>query len=233
MTERGLDVAVAADLAADAAAARAGGASLLVLPARPDIPAEDSDGPLAHAMGELAEARALPLLFAYAEACSGCRHLSLQLVQADGRATANYRATHLSAAARVAGWTPGNWLTLAHLEPLTLGLLAGIDHLAPEVARCLTALGAEVLIAVLDRDDEVSSSDLLAPLARLRALENGVPVCLVAPTGEVHAADARGGTIPATCHGGLWRVRLSADTAAASAPRRPDLYRQLVAAAKG
>ena len=233
MTTRWLDVAVAADLAADEAAVRARGAGLLVLPARPDIPAEDSDGPLAHGMGELAETRALPLLFAYAEACSGCRHLSLQLVQADGRATANYRATHLSAAGRAAGWTPGNWLTLARLEPLTLGLLAGSDHLAPEVARCLAGLGAELLIAVLDRDDEVTAPDLLAPLARLRALENGVPVCLVAATGEVHAADARGRTVPAPRDGGLRRLRLAVDPAAPSAPRRPDLYRQLVAAAPG
>jgi predicted amidohydrolase len=233
MTERWLDVAVAADLPAADAAAQAGRAGLLVLPARPDLPAEDSDGPLAYAMGELAEARALPLLFAYAEACSGCRHLSLQLVQADGRATANYRATHLSAAARAAGWMPGNWLTLARLEPLTLGLLAGIDPLAPEVARCLAGLGAEVLIALLDREDAAAPPDLLAPLARLRALENGVPVCLVAPTGEVHAADARGRPIPAARDGGLRRLRLAADPAAPSAPRRPDLYRQLVAAAPG
>jgi predicted amidohydrolase len=229
MTDRWLDIAVASDAAA--AAARAADVGLLVLPARPDLPAEDSDGPLAHAMGELAEARALPLLFAYAEACSGHRHLSLQLVLADGRATANYRATHLSAAARAAGWTPGNWLTLARLEPLTLGLLGGIDHLAPEVARALVGLGAEALIAVPDRDGHVLARDLLAPLARLRALENGVPFCVVGPTGEIDAADAHGRPIAATRDGGMTRLRLIADATARGAPRRPDLYRQLVAMA--
>jgi predicted amidohydrolase len=229
MTQRLLEIAVAGtDVGSDVrVAARALGTGLLVLPRQPALAAAASDGAMAHAMGELALAAGLPLLFAYAEACSGHRHLALQLVLADGRSTANYRATHLSAAMIAAGWSPGNWLTMARLEPLTLGLLGGIDHWAPEVGRALSGLGAEVLIAVLDPDDHAPAA-CLASLARLRALENGVPVCLIDPSGSAHAADASGQPIPTSQHAGLVRVTLPVGGAATLVPRRPELYRQLV-----
>lgn len=221
------------DPAGAAAAAKRAGAELLVLPRHPSLPAEASDGALAQAMGEVAAAAELPLLFAYAEACSGHRHLALQLVLADGRSTANYRATHLSPAARAAGWSPGNWLTMARLGDVTLGLLGGIDHRAPETGRALSGLGAEVLIAVLDPAAEPAAErlpeELLAALARLRALENGVPVCLVGARGEVHAADPAGRPMAPHVSERVTRIDLPRDPAARPAPRRPDLYRQLVA----
>lgn len=214
-----------------AAAARAAGADLLVLQRRPEAPAEASDGALAQAMGELASSHHLAILFAYAEACSGRTHLALQLVLADGRSTANYRATHLGAAALAAGWAPGNWLTMARLEPLTLGLAAGLDHLAPEVGRALSGLGAEALIAVTDDvllPEDAAADDLLGPLARLRALENGSPVCVVGPAGRTWAAAADGAMLRVTEADGLDCLTLAAAEHAAAAPRRPDLYRQLV-----
>ena len=239
MTERQLElaIAIAGIAAADAASeARDAGAQLLILPRCPTRTAEVSDGPLADAMGDLAATRGLALLFGYAEACSGHRHLGLQLVLADGRSTANYRATHLTPAAIAAGWSPGNWLTMARLEPLTLGLLGGIDHLAPEVGRALSGLGAEALIAVLDPADTLASRppvDLLAPLARLRAIENDVPVCLIEASGTVHAADARGQPIMVDTRARIARLTLSVGAAARLVPRRPDLYGQLVAASGG
>ena len=230
MTQRLLEIAVAsADVGADVGVvARALGAGLLVLPRQPALAAAASDGAMAHAMGEVALAAGLPLLFAYAEACSGHRHLALQLVLADGRATANYRATHLSSIMIAAGWSPGNWLTMARLEPSTLGLLGGIDHWAPEVGRALSALGAEALVAVLDPEDH-PPADCLASLARLRAIENGVPVCLIEPSGTAHAVDASGQPIPTSQHAGLVRLTLPVGGAATLVPRRPELYRQLVA----
>ena len=234
MTNRAIKIAVAAGrrpAAASAAAARAVGADLLVLLRSPQALAEPSDGALAHAMGELAASHAVAILFGYAEACSGRTHLALQLVLADGRATANYRATHLGAGAGQAGWTPGSWLTMARLEPSTLGLLAGLDLLAPEVGRALSALGAQALIAVTDaalEPDIVVANDLSGPLARLRAIENGVPCCIVGPDGTTRAAAADGRLLPVEQIDGLAVVTLAADESARAAPRRPDLYFQLV-----
>ncbi len=235
MSCRKLEVAVAGPLlpaATAAARAAAAGADLLVLQRRPGAAAEASDGDLAHAMGELAAGHGLAILFAYAEACSGCTHLALQLVLADGRSTANYRATHLAPAAGAAGWTPGNWLTMARLEPLTLGLMAGLDHLAPEVGRALSGLGAEALITVTDDavgPDPAAMADLLEPLVRLRAIENAVPILLVGPAGRVYAAAADGAPLPVAEADGLGRWTLTIDEQGQAVPRRPDLYRQLVA----
>jgi 5-aminopentanamidase len=236
MSLRKLEVAVAepgqpASIAA--ARAAAAGAALLVLQRRPEAAAEASDGALAHAMGELAAERGLAIVFTYAEACSGCTHLALQLVLADGRSTANYRATHLAPGAVTAGWTPGNWLTMARLEPLTLGLMAGLDHLAPEVGRALSGLGAEALIAVTDEavgPDPAAMADLLEPLVRLRALENAVPILLVSPAGRVYAASAEGAPLPVVEGERLGRWTLPIDEKVRAMPRRPDLYHQLVMA---
>ena len=234
------------------AAAGASGADLLVLPEPPQRPPEASDGALAHEMAGLAESHALALCYAYREACSGQVHHALQLVQADGRATANYRSTHLTQTAIAAGHMPGNWLTMARLEPLAvrqskvsapppaaerslvLGLLGGIDHLAPEVARVLSALGAELLIAVIDADARCAP-DLLEPLARLRAIENGVPVLLVDPAGTARAAATGGARVDVVEHGEVVLATLPIDapdttTAPAAMPRRPELYGQLTLA---
>lgn len=235
-------------------AARASGADLLVFPARPERSPEASDGALAHEMGSLAESHALALCYAYREACSGQVHHALQLVQADGRATANYRNTHLSRAAIAAGLTPGSWLTMARLEPpawretgvseqppareasLLLGLLGGIDHLAPEVARAHSALGAELLIAVADADERLTV-DLLEPLARVRAIENGVPILLVDPAGTVRAAAASGAPADVVEDDELALVTLTIEvpatgSARTATPRRPDLYGQLTRAGR-
>ncbi len=232
MTDRCITIAVASrrqPAAAAAVAARGAGADLLILLRSAEMPPEPSDGASAHSMGDLAASHAMAILFSYVEACSGRTHLALQLVLADGRATANYRATHLGEGARKTGWTPGNWLTMARLEPLTLGLLAGLDHLAPEVGRALSALGAEALIAVTDVVLEPGvSSDLMAPLARLRAIENGVPCCIVGAEGRTWAAAADGTLLPVEQLDGLTLVSLSGADRARATPRRPDLYRQLV-----
>lgn len=226
-----------APAAAAARAARATGADLLILPRSADMSTEASDGALAERLGELAAAEHLAILFAYLEACSGCTYLALQLVLADGRSTANYRTTHVGAAGRTAGWTPGNWLTMTRLEPLTLGLMAGLDHLAPEVGRALSARGAEALIAVADTASEATSEahadvvgagGLSAPLARLRALENGIPCCIIGADGVTHAAAADGTPRAVERHAELDCVTLTKDGRARAMPRRPDLYHQLV-----
>jgi 5-aminopentanamidase len=231
MTGSELYIAVAdgrAPVAAAAAAAEAAGADLLVLPRRPDASAEASDGATAHVLGEVAARHRLAILFAYVEACSGQTHLALQLVLADGRSTANYRATHLGPAAAACGWTSGNWLTMTRLEPLTIGLMAGLDHLAPEVGRALSGRGAEALIAVADASLEPAAAALGDCLARLRALENAVPVCLVGPDGSIAAAAGDGAALAVASVDGLRLVKLDRNDRPPVVPRRPDLYRQLV-----
>lgn len=230
MSHARLRLAVAADAtAADAAAAlaRREAADLLLLPRLATLAPESSDGAYAHRLGALAERHRLPLLFAYAEACSGLVHDAVQLVQADGHATANYRATHLGAAALAAGRVPGNWLTMARLGSWTLGFLAGIDHLVPEVARSLSAMAAQLLIGMVEEAVPVDAQ-LLEALARLRAIENGVAVCLVA-AGDMAAADASGRKLAVRGEGGLSLVDLPVGDAATASPRRPELYRRLVA----
>jgi predicted amidohydrolase len=236
MSLRKLEVAVAEPgkpASPAAARAAAAGAHLLVLQRPAQAAAEASDGALAHAMGDLAAEHGLAILFSYAEACSGLTHLALQLVLADGRSTANYRATHLAPGAVEGGWAPGNWLTMARLEPVTLGLMAGLDHLAPEVGRALSGLGAETLIAVTDDaigPDAAAAADLLEPLVRLRAIENGVPILLAGPAGLAYAAAPDGALLPVIEAEGVRLCTLTIDDKIRAAPRRPDLYHQLVMA---
>jgi len=210
-----------------AAVARTEQADLLVLPRLAADRAEASDGPLAHRLGAVAEEHGVALLFAYREACSGLVHAALQVVQADGRATANYRATHLSAATGAEGIAPGNWLTMTRLADCTLGLLGGVDHLAPEVARSLSAMGCRALVGLVDGVADFEG-ELFVASVRLRAIENGLPVCLVAGA-QVAAATARGSQLPIRTVGGVLMVDLPLADAAAAAPRRPELYRRLVA----
>ena len=117
-----------------------------------------------------------------------------------------------------------------------LGLLGGIDHLAPEVARALSALGAALLIAVVDADERCSP-ELLAPLARLRAIENGVPILIIDPSGTVRAATASGAPAEVVEDGDLTLATLTIEVLATKAaptamPRRPDLYGQLTRAGR-
>jgi predicted amidohydrolase len=238
MLGRAVEIAVSRpDVAPEqaAAAVKRRGVDLLVLPAPLQELAEASDGALAQRMGELSAAFELPLLFPYLEACSGQEHLSLQLVQADGRATANYRCTHLPPTAIGAGQTPGNWLTMARLGELVIGLLAGADHLAPEVPRALSGLGAELLIAVAGRE-ELRARSMLGELACLRAIENGVPVLLVDHAGAPHAANAAGEPLDVADLGELLVASIAIDASqpgnTGAAPRRPELYRQLTLKAR-
>jgi predicted amidohydrolase len=113
-----------------------------------------------------------------------------------------------------------------------VGLLGGIDHLAPEVARSLSALGATVLVGVVDADARCGP-DLLGALAQLRAIENGVPVLIIDPSGTVRAAAASGAPVDVVADGEVSLATLAIEATAGNAapgavPRRPDLYGQLV-----
>jgi predicted amidohydrolase len=206
------------------------GADLLLLPLHGERAAEPCDGPLADRMGERAGEARIAILFTYAEACSGNTHLALQLVQADGRATANCRAAHLSKAALQAGWRPGDWLTIALLGGLRVGLMGGLDPLAPEVGRALSALGAELLVGALV-GSPACPEEALQALATVRALENGAAVCLFGGPGSCAVANADGRPAERAMQAGLSLFRVHAGERHGTVARRPELYRRLQMAA--
>lgn len=207
------------------------GADLLLLPLHAEGTPEPSDGPLAARVGKWAAEASIAVLFTYAEACSGNTHLALQLVQADGRATANCRAAHLSAAALEAGTSPGNWLTIARHAGLRVGLMAGLDPLAPEVGRALSAHGAELLVgALVEAPARVGATwpeDVVRALAIVRALENGAAVCLFGAPGLCSMATADGRPVEPVTRDGLHLLRLPDGVCRGTVPRSPALYRRL------
>ena len=213
------------------AEAAAAGADLLVLPQA--LLGEDallSDAPAVLLLAQAVARYRVPTVFGYVEHCSGRRHHAAQVIDADGRAVVNYRATHLAAGSLAAGLTPGNWLNLALVGSRRIGLLADADPLAPEVARALTLAGAVVLAAPAGPSD--LSPDLAAAVLRVRALENGralafasrdtsPPSLIVGPTGEPLASAGAGLAIA--------EVPLTppAEIASRLAARRPLLYQRL------
>lgn len=199
---------------------------LLLLPMPDPGKPEPSDGDLAHSLGDLAESHGMALLYTYLEACGDRVHPAVQLVQADGRAVANYRATHLTTAALGGGLAPGNWLTMARLRNVVLGLLAGADHLAPEVARSLSAMHSQVLIGIIASTEDIEL-ELFRSLVRLRAIENGVPILLATAT-AVAGADATGSLLEPRLVDGVTIIDLPLVDRPTAMSRRPELYRRLV-----
>jgi apolipoprotein N-acyltransferase len=91
--------------------------------------------------------------------------------------------------------TPAEPLRLARAgaEPTPLGVLVCIDASHPELARRLRAAGARLLVAIANEAGTGAwSAALHARIARLRAIENRVPVVRVANTGPTLWIDARG-----------------------------------------
>jgi apolipoprotein N-acyltransferase len=84
-------------------------------------------------------------------------------------------------------------LVLPGPEPVRVGVLVCIDASHPEVARAARASGARLLVAIANEAGSgVWSAALHARAARLRAVENRVPVVRVANTGPTLWIDARG-----------------------------------------
>lgn len=229
-----------AALTAAVQAAEAAGADLLVAPefALTGPPAAGaagiaSDAAEARALGELARASGIAIAAGYIEACTGRLYSAALLVEADGRAVANYRRSHLrrEEAERLAR---GAWLSLMPVGARRVGLMIGYDLHFPEVARALVLAGADLLLVLGSQPGEPEA--LIGPLAAARAIENGVPLVLatwcgagaaaariLGPEGEILALAGAG---PATIVAEAPQQRRRA---AGLADRRPGLYHQLVA----
>jgi len=125
---------------------------------------------------------------------------------------------------RAPGSAPARWLAAAGLWPgrfasgaagevlavgragapsVGLGALVCIDASYPEIARDLRRRGAEVLVTIANEADTGAwTAGLQAQTARLRAVENRVPVVRVANTGPSEWIDARGRVLARLAAGG-------------------------------
>jgi apolipoprotein N-acyltransferase len=84
-------------------------------------------------------------------------------------------------------------LELPETDAVRVGVLVCIDASHPEVARAARAGGAQVLVAITNEAGSGAwSAALHARAARLRAIENRVPVVRVANTGPTLWIDAQG-----------------------------------------
>ncbi len=84
-------------------------------------------------------------------------------------------------------------LPRAGAAPASLGVLVCIDASHPELARALRLAGARLLVAIANEAGTGAwSAALHARVARLRAIENRVPVVRVANSGPTLWIDARG-----------------------------------------
>lgn len=90
---------------------------------------------------------------------------------------------------------PGEPLELARADaaPASIGVLVCIDASHPELARALRVAGARLLLAIANEAGTGAwSAALHARIAKLRAIENRVPVVRVANTGPTLWIDAQG-----------------------------------------
>jgi apolipoprotein N-acyltransferase len=77
--------------------------------------------------------------------------------------------------------------------PVRIGVLVCVDASHPELPRALRAAGAQLLVAIANEAGSGAwSAELHARAARLRAVENRVPVVRVANTGPTLWIDAHG-----------------------------------------
>ncbi len=234
-----------------AAQASAGGADMLVCPEmsltgygigpeRVANLAEASDGPLAQAVGQIAQRHRMAIVYGYPERNDTSPPFNaVQVMAPDGSPLANYRKTHLFGETDRTQFSAGDQPPAVFIwRGWRLGLLICYDVEFPETARLLALQGADAVLvptANMLAFDEVPH--LLVPA---RACENQLSVAytnacdeepglaygglstLVSPRGDVLAQAGRGEDL---LYGELRRsVRDASRTASQLPHRRTDLY---------
>ena len=210
-----------AALEASARAAAGAGASLLLCPecwlcgynigAAAATLAEPFDGRSANRIAAIAHRHALAIVYGYAErdVASSLIYNAVQAIGPDGARLAQYRKTHLFGPAERAAYQAGDqFVAPFEFGGFKLGLLICYDIEFPEVARCLSLAGAELLLVPTALTAEYQTvPSLLVPA---RAVENQIFIaycnhsgvedgmrflggsCLVAPDGATLAAAGAG-----------------------------------------
>jgi predicted amidohydrolase len=147
--------------------------------------AETANGPSKQKAAEIAREENIALLYGYPERIGTVVSNSAILIDHNGTMLANYRKTHLYGQQENRLFQPGDYLVVAELEGVKLGLLICYDVEFPEAVRALALAGAE-LIAV--------PTALMEPYCRVaqlvvptRAYENQVFVAYANRCG--HEAD--------------------------------------------
>ena len=174
-----------ARLDATAAQARAQGADLLVCPemsltgyqigaAAAASLAEAADGPLAQAVGAIAQRHGIAIVYGYPEHnAEGKPYNAAQCIAADGMRLANYRKTHLFGDIDRAQFNPGEQApTVFEWNGWRLGLLICYDIEFPEPARTLALQGVDAVL--VPTANMIEFDEVQRVLLPARALENRV-----------------------------------------------------------
>jgi predicted amidohydrolase len=208
------------------------GADLAILPERWSggggwTEGEPSDGIFARTLAGIARQARCAIIAPYLEQEKERRYASVLVIDGLGLGLCGYRKTHLSMREQADGLSRGNWLSIVPVEGERIGLLLGEDILHPETARCLALEGASLLVAA-----STVEPGLLTALARVRAVENGLPFVAVSggSAGQVIAADPEGRVLvdaPAPATFDLAEVQTDPSHRHA-ARRRAELYRAIV-----
>ncbi len=188
---------------------------------------EPSDGAFARTLAGIARQARCAIIAPYLEQENERRYASILVIDGRGLGLCGYRKTHLSEHEQADGLSRGNWLSIVPVEGERIGLLLGEDILHPETARCLALEGASLLVAA-----STVEPGLLGALARVRAVENGLPFVAVSggSAGQVIAADPQGRVLvdaPAPATFDLAEVQTDPSHHLA-VRRRAELYRAIV-----
>ena len=203
-------------LDAQAAAAAAQGATLLVLPEmfltgynlgrdRIHALAESADGPSAKAASDIALHHGVALLYGYPERDGDRIYNSACLILADGTLAASYRKAHLFGPDERATFTAGDAIaTVVEVGDLRVGVLICYDVEFPESVRLLALAGADLVAvptALMPPYEFVPASmiptrafenQVFVAYANRCGAENGLHYigssCVAAPDGSVLAA---------------------------------------------
>ena len=154
--------------------------------------AVDLDGPEIERMRRSAGEAKLALIVGLAEHTAAGVANSAVCIDGSGELVGVYRKTHLFGAESDV-YVPGDRLNVVPLAGRRVGVMICFDLEFPEVARTLTAHGADMLVTVSANSPPFELDHDL--FARTRALENGLPHVYVNRVGEEDGLAFCGGSL--------------------------------------
>jgi predicted amidohydrolase len=139
--------------------------------------AETVEGPSTQKAAQIAREANIALLYGYPERSETVVFNSAMLIDHNGNRLANYRKTHLYGQEETRLFHPGDYLIIAELEGLKVGLLICYDIEFPEAVRALARAGAEfIAVPTALMEPHCWISQMIVPT---RAVENQVFVAYV------------------------------------------------------